>query len=133
MNEQGKKKIVFTAGIKVILLFGLISFFGDMAYESARGNHGQYMALLGIDIVTVSFIAGIGEFIAYAVRIVSGVWVDKVRKYWLFVFAGTLLFRNVPEHHGYSPYWPFCSPMRIPTYCFTSSIAAITSACRAGS
>jgi len=96
MNETGKRKIKFTTGIKVILMFGLISFFGDMAYESARGNHGQYMALLGIDIVTVSFIAGIGEFIAYAIRIVSGIWADKVRRYWPFVFAGYGLVISVP-------------------------------------
>ena len=96
MNETGKRKIQFTTGIKVILMFGLISFFGDMAYESARGNHGQYMALLGIDIVTVSLIAGIGEFIAYAVRIVSGIWADKTRRYWPFVFAGYGLIISVP-------------------------------------
>jgi len=89
-------KIQFTTGIKVILMFGLISLFGDMAYESARGNHGQYMSLLGIDIVTVSFIAGIGEFIAYAVRIVSGIWSDKTRKYWPFVFTGYGLIISVP-------------------------------------
>jgi len=96
MKETIRKKIQFTTGIKVILMFGLISFFGDMAYESARGNHGQYMALLGIDIVTVSLIAGIGEFIAYAIRIVSGIWSDKVRRYWPFVFAGYGLIISVP-------------------------------------
>jgi len=96
MKEKIKKKIQFTTGIKVILMFGFISFFGDMAYESARGNHGQYMALLGIDIVTVSLIAGIGEFIAYAVRIISGIWADKVRRYWPFVFAGYGLIISVP-------------------------------------
>jgi MFS family permease len=91
-----KSKIQFTTGIKIILLFGLISFFGDMAYESARGNHGQYMSLLGIDIVLVGFIAGIGEFLAYAVRIVSGIITDKTRKYWPFVFAGYGLIISVP-------------------------------------
>jgi len=96
LNETGKRKIQFTTGIKVILMFGLISFFGDMAYESARGNHGQYMALLGIDIVTVSLIAGIGEFIAYAIRIVSGIWADRARRYWPFVFAGYGLVISVP-------------------------------------
>jgi len=96
VKKNGRKRIEFTDGIKVILLFGLISFFGDMAYESARGNHGQYMALLGVNIVTVSFIAGIGEFLAYAVRIVSGIWVDKTRKYWPFVFAGYGLIISVP-------------------------------------
>ena len=96
MNETSRRKIQFTTGIRVILIFGLISFFGDMAYESARGNHGQYMALLGIDIVTVSLIAGIGEFIAYAVRIVSGIWADKTRRYWPFVFIGFGLTISVP-------------------------------------
>ena len=96
MKKIFKEKIQFTAGIKIIMIFGLISFFGDMAYESARGNHGQYMSLLGIDIVTVSLIAGIGEFIAYAVRIVSGIWADKTRKYWPFVFAGYGLIISVP-------------------------------------
>ena len=96
MSEIGKKKIEFTAGIRIILMFGFISFFGDMAYESARGNHGQYMALLGINIVTVGFIAGIGEFLAYAIRIISGIWVDKVRRYWPFVFAGYGLIISVP-------------------------------------
>jgi len=90
------KKIEFTTGIKVIMMFGLISFFGDMAYESARGNHGQYMSLLGIDIVVVSLIAGIGEFIAYAVRIISGIWADKTRRYWPFVFIGYGLIISVP-------------------------------------
>ena len=96
MKKAIKNKIQFTTGIKVILMFGIISLFGDMAYESARGNHGQYMALLGIDLVLVSLIAGIGEFIAYSVRIVSGIWADKTRRYWPFVFAGYGLIISVP-------------------------------------
>ena len=96
MKDRNKKKIQFTAGIKIILMFGVISLFGDMAYESARGNHGQYMSLLGIDLVLVSLIAGIGEFIAYAVRIVSGIWADKTKRYWPFVFLGYGLITSVP-------------------------------------
>jgi MFS family permease len=86
----------FKKALKVILLFGLVAMFGDMVYESMRGSSGQYMNTLGIEMTQFALILGIGEFLAYALRLVAGIAADKNRKYWLFIYAGYGLLFVVP-------------------------------------
>ncbi|MCM8769650.1 MAG: MFS transporter, partial [Candidatus Omnitrophica bacterium] len=70
----------------LILLFGLISLAGDVVYEAARSVSGPYLAILGASALAISLISGLGEFIGYGLRIVSGNWADRSRKYWLMIF-----------------------------------------------
>ncbi len=87
-----KRKIAF----QVIILFGLVSLFGDMVYEGARSVNGPYLKILSANAVTVGLIAGFAEFIGYIVRLASGYFADKTKAYWLFTFLGYGLLISVP-------------------------------------
>ncbi|MEN3045300.1 MAG: MFS transporter [Candidatus Hydrothermales bacterium] len=71
-----------------IILLGLISLFSDMTYEGARSITGPFLAFLGASAAIVGFTAGFGEFIGYALRLISGIVLDKTKKFWLILFIG---------------------------------------------
>ena len=96
MNEKKSQNPVFRNAVKVIIIFGMISLFGDMVYESMRGSSGQYMSTLGIEMTQFALILGIGEFLAYALRLFAGIASDKTKKYWWFIYAGYGVLIVVP-------------------------------------
>ncbi|MCX7975275.1 MAG: MFS transporter [Candidatus Aminicenantes bacterium] len=71
-----------------IVLMGLVSLFSDMTYEGARSLTGPYLGLLGASAFVVGLVAGLGEFIGYALRLATGVVADRTRNYWLLAFIG---------------------------------------------
>jgi predicted MFS family arabinose efflux permease len=71
-----------------IILMGLVSLFSDMTYEGARSLTGPYLGLLGASAFIVGLVAGLGEFIGYALRLGTGIMADRTRNYWLFAFIG---------------------------------------------
>ncbi len=89
--EDSKKKAMY-----LIVLFGLVSLFADMAYEGARSVNGPYLKTLGANAAVVGLVAGLGEFAGYAVRLLSGLLADKKRAYWLFTFIGYGMLLSVP-------------------------------------
>jgi len=80
----------------LILLFGLVSLFGDIIYEGARSVNGPYLKLLTVNAVTLGLITGVGEFLGYALRLVSGYISDKTKSYWLLTIVGYGLLVSVP-------------------------------------
>lgn len=98
-NEESLKRKAF----QFIILFGFISAFGDMAYESARSVTGPYLYSLGASSVVIGIVTGVGEFLGYGLRIVSGLWVDRKQSYWVFTYIGYALLLSVPllafTHH----------------------------------
>ncbi|MCZ3366681.1 MULTISPECIES: MFS transporter [Methanobacterium] len=74
--------------LKFIILLGIVSLLADMTYEGARSITGPYLAMLGANAVVVGFVSGFGEFIGYALRLVSGYLSDKTRKYWAITITG---------------------------------------------
>ncbi len=77
--------------MKLILLFSLVSLFSDMTYEGARSIIGPYLAFLGANATNVGFVAGLGEFLGYSLRLVSGWLSDKLGKYWCIAIMGYLM------------------------------------------
>ncbi|MDW7972564.1 MAG: MFS transporter [Thermodesulfovibrio sp.] len=71
-----------------IVLLGFVSLFSDMTYEAARSITGPYLALLGASATLVGFIAGLGEFIGYTLRLLSGWLADKTGRYWSITLIG---------------------------------------------
>ncbi|PJB50660.1 MAG: MFS transporter, partial [Chloroflexi bacterium CG_4_9_14_3_um_filter_45_9] len=49
-----------------IILLGIVSLFGDITYEGARSITGPFLATMGASASIVGLVAGIGEFIGYA-------------------------------------------------------------------
>ncbi len=82
--------------ILLIILFGVLSLFADTIYEGARGVNGPYLAELGANATIVGLIAGTGEFIGYALRVISGYFSDRTKSYWLFTFIGYGMLLSVP-------------------------------------
>jgi len=82
--------------LNLIILFGLISLFGDLAYEGARSVNGPYLKLLAVNAATLGMITGAGEFLGYALRLVSGYLSDKTKSYWFLTFLGYGLLVSVP-------------------------------------
>jgi predicted MFS family arabinose efflux permease len=79
------------SALRFVLLFGIVSLFADFAYEGARSVNGQFLSLLGASGFAVGFIAGAGELLGYALRLVSGRAVDRTRWYWPIAIAGYLI------------------------------------------
>ena len=65
-------KIIRKSPWAFIVLMGVISLFSDMTHEGARSITGPYLAMLGASATVVCFVAGFGELIGYALRLVTG-------------------------------------------------------------
>lgn len=89
---KDKKRVA----IEFIVLFGIISALGDVTYEGARSVYGTYLASLGAGAAAIGFITGLGEFLGYAFRLVSGFIVDKTGKDWPITILGYALLLSVP-------------------------------------
>jgi MFS family permease len=79
-----------------ILLLGLISLMGDVVYEGSRGLVPDYLGFLGATSVVVGLIGGLGDFLGYALRLVTGFLSDLTRAYWVFIFVGYSLIVSIP-------------------------------------
>src|SRR5436190_4484209 len=80
-----------SAAFRFVLTMGIVNLFGDMTYEGGGSINGQFLGSLGASAVAISIIAGLGEFLGYSLRSVSGYIADKTGKYWLVTFVGYLI------------------------------------------
>ncbi len=71
-----------------VLTMGVVNLFGDMTYEGGGAINGQFMASLGASAAVVSITAGLGEFLGYSLRSISGYISDRTGRYWLITFIG---------------------------------------------
>lgn len=88
MSPAYIKDISKNKALKFVLLIGVVSLFADMTYEAARSITGPYLAFLGANAAIVGFVSGFGEFIGYALRLLSGYWADRTGKYWTITLIG---------------------------------------------
>ncbi len=78
----------YRSAVWFVVLLGLVSLLADITYESARGINGPYLAYLGASATAVGLVAGLGELLGHGLRIISGIWSDKTRRYWTFTIVG---------------------------------------------
>ena len=76
---------------KFIILVGVVSLFSDMTHEGARSITGPFLGTLGAGAIIVATVAGLGEFLGYAVRFISGYLADRTKKYWPITYVGYVL------------------------------------------
>ncbi|MDI6698275.1 MAG: MFS transporter [Candidatus Saccharicenans sp.] len=81
---------------QLIFILGIVSALGDVTYETARGVSGPYLLFLGASAAAVGLVSGLGEFIGYALRLLSGYLVDRTRAYWAATFIGYGLILCIP-------------------------------------
>ena len=97
---------------RFIVLMGIVSMFGDITYEGARSITGPYLAVLGASAGIVGLVSGVGEFIGYALRLVSGRFADRAKAYWPLTFVGYGLILSVPLL-GLAGHWQLAVPLII--------------------
>jgi MFS family permease len=73
---------------RFIILLGIISLFSDMTYEGARSISGPFLGELQASAVVVGVVAGLGEFLGYALRLGSGYLTERTGKYWPLTMWG---------------------------------------------
>src|SRR5438552_7725718 len=74
--------------ITFVILLGVVSLFSDMTYEGARSITGPYLAVLGASATVVGIVAGFGELVGYALRLVAGYLSDRTGRYWTITLVG---------------------------------------------
>ncbi len=74
--------------LRFVLIIGIVNFFADMTYESARIISGPFLGSLGASAAIVGFVAGFGEMVGYCLRSISGYFADKTHRYWAVTFVG---------------------------------------------
>jgi MFS family permease len=91
MTETDSKYLGKAVAWKFIILVGVVSLFSDMTYEGARSITGPFLGMLNASATVVGIVAGLGEFIGYALRLVSGYLTDRLGRYWSITFVGYAL------------------------------------------
>src|SRR5436190_4106586 len=71
-----------------VLTMGVVNLFGDMTYEGGASINGPFLGTLGASAAAISIIAGVGEFLGYSLRSVSGYVADKTGRHWPVTFIG---------------------------------------------
>src|ERR1044071_1273184 len=87
-GKAASRTISDTAAFRFVLTMGLVNLFGDMTYEGGASINGPFLGTLGASAAAISIIAGLGEFLGYSLRSLSGYVADKTAKYWLATFVG---------------------------------------------
>lgn len=76
---------------RFVILMGIVSLFGDVTYEGARGVIGPYLGLLGASALVVGGLTGIAEFVGLVLRIGTGAISDRLKNPWIIIHVGYLL------------------------------------------
>src|SRR5712691_8752106 len=79
---------IASSAFRFVLMMGLVNLFADTTYEGGASINGQFLGSLGASAAIISIIAGVGEFLGYTLRSVSGYFADRTGRYWPLTFAG---------------------------------------------
>jgi MFS family permease len=74
--------------LRFVVGFGVVSLLADFVYEGARSVTGPYLATLGASAAVVGIVTGAGEAVAYALRLATGHFADRTRRYWAISVVG---------------------------------------------
>jgi MFS family permease len=94
-----------SSAFRFVLLIGILSFFADFAYEGARSITGPFLGFLGATGAIVSIVAGLGEFLGYGLRLVSGPWAERSRRFWPITIFGYALQMTAVPLLALAPNW----------------------------
>lgn len=88
MNTSEDPNLTLRRARRFVFSIGVVSLFADATYDSARSIAGPWLQSLGASAAAVGFVSGLGEFLGYAIRLLSGRWIDRTRRYWPAAFIG---------------------------------------------
>lgn len=108
-NKRGQFGKSARSGLHFVLLFGVINLFADLTYEGARSVTGPFLGALGASAFVVGSVTGFGEFLGYALRLVSGRLADRSRLYWPITLGGYLIQMVSVPLLAAAGTWPFAA------------------------
>src|SRR5438034_9862162 len=73
---------------RFVLTMGIVNLFADTTYEGGASINGPFLGSLGAKAAAISIVAGVGEFLGYSLRSVSGYIADRTGKHWPITFIG---------------------------------------------
>lgn len=82
------KAAMDSVAFRFVLTMGVVNLFADITYEGGGSINGPFLGTLGASAALISIIAGLGEFLGYALRAVAGHAADRTGKYWPLSFVG---------------------------------------------
>lgn len=88
MDEIRERKDAAPSALTFVVLLGIVSLFADVTYEGARSVAGPFLGLLGASGAVVGIVAGAGELVGYALRLLSGFLSDRTGRYWAITILG---------------------------------------------
>src|SRR5215467_7238097 len=91
MKQQTQDTLAVSRAFRFVLTMGVVNLFGDVTYEGGASINGPFLASLGASAAAISIIAGLGEFLGYSLRSVSGYIADRTGKYWPVAFVGYVI------------------------------------------
>ncbi|MHB8254994.1 MAG: MFS transporter [Acidiferrobacter sp.] len=71
-----------------VIRLGIVSLFADFTYEGSHAILGSFLAKLGATPFLVGLVAGFGEMLGYGIRLFTGRYADKTRRYWPIMGVG---------------------------------------------
>ncbi len=83
-----RRLVAASPALKFVLLVGIVSFFADFTYEGSRSIIGPYLGTLGAGALAIAVISGLGEFLGYGLRLLSGRGADRTGRYWPITISG---------------------------------------------
>lgn len=104
-------KVTRSSALKFILLVGIVNLFADFTYEGARSIIGPFLGSLGASALALNLTVGLGEFVGYALRSVSGYIADKTHRYWLTAFIGYFINMFAVPALALAGNWPLAAAL----------------------
>ena len=101
-----RKSRMAAMAMRFVLLTGAVSLFSDFTHEGARSLLGPYLALLGASAFIVGLVTGFGEFLGYALRLVSGRWADATGRFWPITILGYVVQMAAVPALALTHTWP---------------------------
>lgn len=99
---------------RTVIALGFVSFFTDMSSEMIYPLLPLFLTgVLGASAITLGMVEGFAEAAAALLKVVSGIWTDRVSRRKPFVFAGYGLAGIVRPLIGLATGWPFVLAMRL--------------------
>ncbi len=92
--------------MRFVVLLGLVSLLADVTYEGARSMVGPFLQSLGASAAVVGLSVGFGEFVGYAVRLLSGYLSDRTGRYWALTLLGYGLNLLAVPALALAGHWP---------------------------
>jgi MFS family permease len=116
MSGAGSGLLRMTArgsAMRFVLLLGVVSMFSDMTHEGARAITGPFLGTLGASAAVIATVAGLGEFLGYALRFVFGYAADRTGKYWPITLVGYTVQMAVVPLLALAGAWPVAAVLII--------------------